>query len=168
MRPVHSSKFPVLVLIAGPTGTLATAGVELAWSDLAIAVVTDGAGVTGPTVSGSRRGRSGRRHVLPQEHLRIIDVVFWQDETGHTLSYFHPQQEEKSRVSLHKLWLPLHACDHDHVLLDSFHLCIPCNGTKNACWHFLASLPSLEIESIPSNGTRNASWYFLAPSLRYG
>ena len=35
------------------------------------------------------------------------------------------------------------------------------------CWHFLAQSPSMEIESIPGNGTRNACWYFLATSLRF-
>jgi hypothetical protein len=34
-------------------------------------------------------------------------------------------------------------------------------------WHFLAQLPSMEIECIPGNGARNAYWYFLAQSLRF-
>ena len=41
----------------------------------------------------------------------------------------------------------------------------PGNGGKNACWHFLASLPNMEIESIPGNGTRNICWQYLATSL---
>jgi hypothetical protein len=39
---------------------------------------------------------------------------------------------------------------------------VPGNGARNACWHFLAQSPSMEMESIPSNGARNACWCFLA------
>ena len=47
MRPVLSSKFLVPMLTTGPTGMLATAGMKLLRSDLAIARVADGAGATG-------------------------------------------------------------------------------------------------------------------------
>jgi hypothetical protein len=37
------------------------------------------------------------------------------------------------------------------------------SSTEYACyWHFLAQLPSLEIESIPGNGARNALLIFLS------
>ena len=48
-----SSKFSLPVLTVGPTGTLATVGMEYSWSDFwAISVVADGEGTTGSFVSG--------------------------------------------------------------------------------------------------------------------
>jgi hypothetical protein len=60
---------------------------------------------------------------------------------------FH-NRKKTSRISLHKLWLPLHALIIVHVMLDSFSTyALPSNGAKNACWHFLAQSPSEEILS---------------------
>ena len=54
MRPVRSSKFLDPMLTVGPVGTLAMLGIEYSWSDLAIAIVVDGARLTGSSI-----GRGG-------------------------------------------------------------------------------------------------------------
>jgi hypothetical protein len=58
-------------------------------------------------------------------------------------------------------WLPYtHACyEHIHVRhLLSF--AYPGNGTRNARWHFLASLLRTDLGPIPSNNTRNVMLAF--------
>jgi hypothetical protein len=54
MRPVRSSKFLDPVLTTGPVGTLAMLGTKYPWSDLAIAIVVDGARSIGSSI-----GRGG-------------------------------------------------------------------------------------------------------------
>jgi hypothetical protein len=60
---------------------------------------------------------------------------------------FIHNRKKTSQINLHKLWLPLHACDYDHVLLDSLTYALHGNDARYACWHFLAQSPRLEVLS---------------------
>ena len=109
-------------------------------------VVVNGAGVTGSTAGGVAEEEVVRYRLFHRSASGLSVCLFGRSKPLIHYPVFIHNRKKTSRISLHKLWLPLHACDHDHVLTYA----LPSNDAKNACWHFLTQSPSVEVLSPSS------------------
>jgi hypothetical protein len=76
-------------------------------------MVADGMGANDSTGGGVAGEEEARDMFLLRSASGLSVQLFGRSKSLIHYPVFIPQQRKKtSRISLHKLWLPLHACDH--------------------------------------------------------
>jgi hypothetical protein len=110
-----------------------------------MAVVADGTGVTSWTTGGVAEEEAARDLFFLKSASRLSVSCSADQNYSYTILFSFHNRKKISRISLHKLWLPLHACDHYSSYGRFFSTyALPGNGARNACWYFLVQLPSEE------------------------